>query len=76
MTKRSIFQQPKIVLVFNHQRILVSMHKSLNLASMTMNIPAQSISLCCLGNHILSCKDLGRSFVHDDIFSMIFDGSY
>lgn len=54
MTKRSIFQQPKIVLVFNHQRILVSMHKSLNLASMTMNIPAQSISLCCLGNHI-SC---------------------
>ena len=54
MTKRSIFQEPKIVLVFNSQRVLISMHKSLNLASQTMNIPAQSISLCCLGHHI-SC---------------------
>nr|DAT18212.1 MAG TPA: hypothetical protein [Caudoviricetes sp.] len=54
MTKRSIFQEPKIVLVFNHQGVLVAMHKSLNLASQAMNIPAQSISLCCLGYHI-SC---------------------
>lgn len=54
MTKWSKFQQPKIVLVFDKQRILVSMYKSLNLASITMNIPAQSISLCCLGSHI-SC---------------------
>lgn len=54
MTKRSIFQEPKIVLVFNNQRLLISMHKSLNFASQTMNIPAQSISLCCLGHHI-SC---------------------
>lgn len=63
MTTRSIFQEPKIVLVFNNQRVLVSMHKSLNLASQEMNIPAQSISLCCLGYHI-SCY--GYYFRHYD----------
>ena len=51
---RSIFQNPKIVLVFDKERVLITMHKSLNIASRAMNIPAQSISLCCLGYHI-SC---------------------
>lgn len=54
MTKQSVFQKPKMVLVFNNQRILISMHGSLNAASEEMNIPAQSISLCCLGYHISS----------------------
>lgn len=63
MSRRSIFQEPKIVLVFNNQGILVTMHKSLHIASQMMNIPAQSISLCCLGYHI-SCY--GYYFRHYD----------
>ncbi len=63
MTKRSFFKDPKIVLVFNNQRVLISMYKSLNVASQAMNIPAQSISLCCLGYHI-SCY--GCYFRHYD----------
>jgi len=54
MTRRSIFHEPKIVLVFNNRMVLVAMHKSLNFASQAMRIPPQSISLCCLGSHI-SC---------------------
>ncbi|MDR2890345.1 MAG: hypothetical protein LBV18_01870 [Alistipes sp.] len=54
MTRRSTFQEHKNVLVFNNHRVLVAMHKSLNTASQAMKIPAQSIFLCCLGQHI-SC---------------------
>jgi hypothetical protein len=54
MTGNNTFQAAKIVLVFNRRRVLTSMYMSLNTASMDMNIPAQSISLCCLGHHI-SC---------------------
>jgi hypothetical protein len=43
--------------------MLVAMYKSLNTASQIMNIPAQSISLCCLGQHI-SC--FGFYFRHYD----------
>jgi hypothetical protein len=64
MTRRSIFQTHKIVLAFNRQRVLVAMFKSLNSASQTMSIPAQSISHCCLGHHI-SC--FGYYFRHYDI---------
>lgn len=67
MTRRSIFQEPKVVLVFNHQRVLVSMHKSLNVASLAMNIPAQSISLCCLGNHISCYGYYFRHYDHNDV---------
>lgn len=63
MVGKSIFQYPKIVLVFNNQGILVTMHKSLHIASRSMGIPAQSISLCCLGHHI-SCY--GCYFRHYD----------
>lgn len=63
MVRRSIFQEPKIVLVFNNQGILVTIHKSLHIAAQTMKIPAQSISLCCLGYHI-SCY--GCYFRHYD----------
>lgn len=61
MTKHSIYPKPKIVLVFNQQRLLISMYNSLNIASRELNIPTQSISLCCLGHHI-SCY--GRYFRH------------
>lgn len=61
MTQKSIYPKPKIVLVFNRQRLLISMYNSLNIASRELNIPTQSISLCCLGHHI-SCY--GRYFRH------------
>lgn len=54
MAGNSIFQDSKMVLVFNRQGVLITMHKSLHVASETMHIPVQSISLCCLGYHI-SC---------------------
>ena len=65
MTKRSIFNAPKIVLVFNNQRVLISMYKSLNVASQAMNISAQSISLCCLGNRI-SCYGCYFRYYYSD----------
>jgi hypothetical protein len=61
MKGRSTFQEHKNVLVFNKYRTLIAIHKSLNAASQTMDIPAQSISLCCLGHHI-SC--FGYYFRH------------
>ncbi|MDR2890569.1 MAG: hypothetical protein LBV18_03060 [Alistipes sp.] len=67
MTRRSNFQEPKIVLVFNNNRVLVAMHKSLNFASLAMRIPAQSISLCCLGDHISCYGYYFRHYEHDQV---------
>lgn len=67
MTRRSIFQEHKNVLVFNSHRVLVAMHKSLNAASQMMNIPAQSISLCCLGQHISCYGFYFRHYEHTQV---------
>ncbi len=67
MTRRSIFQEHKNVLVFNNHRVLVAMHKSLNTASQAMKIPAQSISLCCLGHHISCFGYYFRHYEHKEV---------
>ena len=54
MTKFSSFLAPKMVLVFDGQRLLSSIHKSTHAAAQYGRIAVQAISDCCNGNQISS----------------------
>ena len=63
MTRQSSFREPKMVFVFNEQRILTGIHKSLYATSQAYRISAQTVSLCCTGRRISSN---GYYFRHSD----------
>lgn len=52
--RRSNFREPKRVLIFDSQRKLIAIAKSLGAASAVTQITAQTISLVCTGKFIIS----------------------
>jgi len=63
MTRKSNFREPKRVLIFNENRVLIATIKSLHCATQVTRINAQTISLCCTGQRISSN---GFYFRHSD----------
>ena len=49
----SIFTEPKTVLIFNRRRKMVGIASSVNQCTNFIGVQAQTISLACIGKHVM-----------------------
>lgn len=64
--RKSKFKEPKNVLIFNGARVLISITRSLQAASLLTGGNLQAISFCCLGKYI-STGGFYYRHIHPDI---------
>ena len=52
--RKSLFKEPKQVLIFNNAKVLVAITRSLHSAAQLTFCNLQSISFCCTGRYIMT----------------------